>query len=65
MSLFGNLTLAGSEFINKRGLYAGRRSTKVHVAVYRKTHGKLGGSLPGWPQPRMGVSDEVCEVWVN
>ena len=36
MSLLGKLTLPASEFFNKRGVYLGRRSTKVHVAVYRQ-----------------------------
>jgi F420H(2)-dependent quinone reductase len=55
MSLFGRFILASSEFINKRGLYAGRRSTKIHVAVYRRTRGKIGGNLPGWPQSRIAL----------
>lgn len=59
MSLFGKLTLSASEFINKRGLHAGRRSTKIHVAVYRKTRGRMGGSLPGWPQPRIALLDHT------
>jgi deazaflavin-dependent oxidoreductase (nitroreductase family) len=59
MSLFGRFTLAGSEAVNKRGLYAGRRSTKIHVAIYRRTRGKMGGSLPGWPQPRIALVDHV------
>ena len=59
MSLFGRFTLASSEFINKRGLYAGRRSTKVHVAIYRRTGGKLGSNLPGWPQPRIALIDHT------
>src|ERR1700722_11141589 len=59
MSLFGRFTLASSEFINKRGLYAGRRSTKVHVAVYRRTRGKMGSHLPGWPEPRIDLGDHV------
>jgi deazaflavin-dependent oxidoreductase (nitroreductase family) len=59
MSLFGRFTLAISEFINKRGLYAGRRSTKVHVAIYRITRGKMGGNLPGWPQPRIALIDHT------
>jgi deazaflavin-dependent oxidoreductase (nitroreductase family) len=59
MSMFGKLTLAGSEFINKRGLYAGRRSTKIHVAVYRRTHGRVGGGLPGWPRPRIALVDHI------
>lgn len=59
MSLIGRFTLAGSEFINKRGLYAGRRSTKMHVAVYRRTRGKMGGNLPGWPQSRVALVDHT------
>jgi deazaflavin-dependent oxidoreductase (nitroreductase family) len=59
MSPFGRLTLRGSEFINKRGLYAGRRSTKLHVAVYRLTRGRMGGGLPGWPQPRIVLLDHT------
>ena len=59
MSLFGKLTLAGSELLNKRGLYAGRRATKVHVAIYRRTRGKLGGAIPGWPQLRIALVDHT------
>lgn len=59
MSLFGRFTLASSEFINKRSLYAGRRSTKVHVAIYRRTRGKIGGGLPGWSQPRIALVDHT------
>jgi deazaflavin-dependent oxidoreductase (nitroreductase family) len=59
MSLSGKLTLVGSEFINKRGIYAGRRSTKLHVAVYRGTGGRMGGSLPGWPQLRIALLDHT------
>lgn len=59
MSLLGKLTLVGSEFINRRGIYAGRRSTKIHVAVYRRTGGRMGGKLPGWPQARIALVDHV------
>jgi len=59
MSLVGRFTLASSEFINKRGLYAGRRSTKIHVAIYRRTRGRIGGNLPGWPQPRIALVDHT------
>ncbi len=59
MSLSGKFTLASSEFINKRGLYAGRRSTRVHVAVYRRSHGRMGGNLPGWPQVRIALLDHT------
>lgn len=59
MSLSGRFTLASSEFINKRGLYAGRRSTKIHVAVYRRTRGRMGGNLPGWPHVRIALLDHT------
>lgn len=59
MSLFGKVTLVGSEFINKRGLYAGRRSTKMHIAIYRRTHGKIGGHLPGWREPQIALVDHI------
>lgn len=59
MSLLGSFTLASSEFINKRGLYAGRRSTKFHTALYRRTRGRIGGNLPGWPQSRIALVDHV------
>lgn len=31
----------------RHGLYAGRRSTRVHVALYRSSGGRLGARLPG------------------
>lgn len=59
MSVFGQLTAAGSRFANKRGIYLGRRSTKIHVAVYRWSSGKLGGHVPGWPDARIVLVDHV------
>jgi F420H(2)-dependent quinone reductase len=59
MSLLGKFTSSSSQFINKRGLYAGRRSTKIHVAIYRKTDGKMGGALPGWPHARIALIDHT------
>lgn len=59
MSLSGRFTLASSEFINKRGLYAGRRSTRLHVAVYRRTRGRMGGNLPGWPHVKIALLDHT------
>ena len=53
MSSLGQLTASSSQFANKRGLYAGRRSTKIHVALYRRSGGKIGGHLPGWPEARI------------
>ena len=44
---------SSSQFLNKHGIYLGRRSTKVHVAIYRWSGGKVGGHLPGWPEARI------------
>jgi len=59
MSLLGKLTSSSSEFINKRGLYAGRRSTRIHVALYRKSGGRVGGALPGWPDAKIVLIDHT------
>ena len=59
MSLLGNLTTSGSQFANKRGIYLGRRSTKLHVALYRRSGGKFGGHLPGWPGARIALVDHM------
>jgi deazaflavin-dependent oxidoreductase (nitroreductase family) len=59
MSLVGRLTSSSARFLNKRGVYAGRRSTKVHVALYRRTDGKIGGALPGLPEARIALVDHV------
>jgi deazaflavin-dependent oxidoreductase (nitroreductase family) len=58
-SLLGRLALAGSKAANKRGLYLGRRATKVHVALYRRSGGRLGGHLPGMPAARILLLDHV------
>jgi deazaflavin-dependent oxidoreductase (nitroreductase family) len=59
MSPFGRFTLLSSQFINKRGLYLGRRSAKLHVAVYRRTGGRIGGHIPGWPHARIALVDHT------
>jgi deazaflavin-dependent oxidoreductase (nitroreductase family) len=51
--------MASSQFANKRGVYLGRRSTKIHVALYRRSNGKIGGHLPGWPAARILLLDHV------
>lgn len=53
MGLLGKLTASSSEFLNKHGVYMGRRSTKLHAALYRRTSGKMGNRLPGWPGTRI------------
>ncbi len=59
MPVFGRLTAASSEFANKRGIYLGRRSTKIHVALYRWSSGKLGGHVPGWSDARIALVDHT------
>lgn len=59
MSSFAQLVTSGSQFANKRGLYLGRRSTKLHVALYRRFGGRFGGHLPGWPEARIALVDHT------
>jgi F420H(2)-dependent quinone reductase len=59
MAVFGRLIAASSEFANKRSVYLGRRSTKIHVAIYRWSSGKLGGHVPGWPDARIVLVDHT------
>lgn len=56
-SLNARLNLAASDALNDRGIYLGRRSTKVHVAIYRRSGGRLGAGVPGWPDARIGLVD--------
>jgi F420H(2)-dependent quinone reductase len=55
VSALGQLTAAASRFLNERGIYLGRRSTKLHVALYRRSGGRLGGHVPGWPDARIAL----------
>jgi F420H(2)-dependent quinone reductase len=59
ISLRGRLAISSSQFANKRGLYLGRRSAKIHVALYRWTGGRIGGHLPGLPTARIALVDHV------
>ena len=47
------------DVLSERGIYLGRRSTKLHVALYRATRGKLGSRLPGWREARILLVDHV------
>ena len=58
-SLFTRLTTSSSQFANRHGVYLGRRSTKLHVAGYRRSNGRFGGHLPGWPSARILLLDHV------
>ena len=59
MPFFGQITASCAEFANKRGVYLGRRSTTVHVALYRRSGGRLGGHVPGWPDARIVLVDHT------
>jgi len=56
---FARLQLRLGEFASKRGVYLGRRSTRVHAAVYRWTRGRLGSRVPGFPDARIALVDHV------
>ena len=58
-SAFARLTASSSEFLNKRGIYLGRRATKLHVALYRRSGGRFGGHIPGWPEARIALVDHT------
>ena len=59
MPSLGQLTTSSSQFANKRGIYLGRRSTKFHVALYRRSGGRIGGNIPGWPEARILLVDHT------
>jgi deazaflavin-dependent oxidoreductase (nitroreductase family) len=51
--------MAISQFFNERGLYLGRRSSRLHVALYRLTGGRIGGHHPGLPGAKIVLVDHV------
>lgn len=59
MPSLGQFIASSSQFANQRGIYLGRRSTKIHVALYRRTGGRIGGHLPGWPGARILLVDHT------
>src|SRR6187399_1524338 len=59
LPLLGRIAASASELANRHGLYVGRRSAKLHTALYRRTGGRLGGHLPGWPQARILLLDHT------
>lgn len=59
MPWLGRITAGGSQFANKHGVYLGRRSAKIHTALYRRTRGRVGGRLPSWPEARILLLDHT------
>ncbi len=56
-SLNARLNLAAADAMNDRGVYLGRRSTKVHVALYRRSGGRIGRKVPGFPGAEIALVD--------
>ena len=59
MSRFGRLVQAISLAVNRRGVYTGARATKLHVALYRSSRGRLGAHMPGSPEAQILLLDHV------
>jgi F420H(2)-dependent quinone reductase len=59
ISVLGRIALSISELANKHGLYLGRRSGRIHAAIYRRTGGRLGRHVPGMPAARILVLDHT------
>ena len=59
MSLRARLAMSISQFLSARGVYLEPRSTKIHVALYRRSGGKIGGHLPGWPAAPISLLDHI------
>ena len=57
MTRLGRFSSAVSSFFAERGIYLGKRSTKVHVAVYSASRGRLGRRVPGWPEAEIALVD--------
>jgi deazaflavin-dependent oxidoreductase (nitroreductase family) len=57
--LRARLAMSTSQLANKHGIYLGWRSTRIHAAMYRRSGGKLGGHLPGWPAAPILLLDHV------
>lgn len=51
--------MSASHLANRRGIYLGRRATRVHVALYRWSSGRIGGRLPGFPDVPIVLVDHV------
>jgi F420H(2)-dependent quinone reductase len=59
MPVLAQLVASASQLANKRGVYLGRRATKIHVALYRRSGGRIGGHVPGWPDARILLLDHT------
>lgn len=46
-----------ANFTSKRGWYLGRRSTAIHVPLYRISGGRIGGNIMGRRDCRIALVD--------
>lgn len=59
MGPIGRASDAVSQSFAARGVYLGKRSTKLHVALYRLSRGRLGNRVPGWSDARIALLDHT------
>lgn len=59
MPKYADAVSAAGRFANRHGVWAGQRSTRVHVALYRWSKGALGGHMPGRRAARILLLDHV------
>jgi deazaflavin-dependent oxidoreductase (nitroreductase family) len=59
MSWSARFVVSSSQFLNRHGIYLGRRSARIHVALYRRSGGGIGGHLPGLPAARILLLDHA------
>jgi F420H(2)-dependent quinone reductase len=59
LTVRARIQLSTLDVLSKRGIYLYRRSTKIHVAIYRRSRGRLGGRLPGWREARILLLDHT------
>lgn len=57
--MLGRALLAATLALNRRGLYLGRRSGRLHSWIYRRTGGRVGGRMPGFAAAGIVLVDHV------
>ena len=59
MTVLQRVELAVSQALNRRGFYLGRRSTRIHSAIYRRTRGRIGSRMPGFAEVGIVLVDHI------
>jgi deazaflavin-dependent oxidoreductase (nitroreductase family) len=57
--LAARFAIWSSRLANEHGIYLGRRSTRIPVALYRRSGGRFGGHFPGLPAARILLLDHT------